>query len=131
LQVGDRRVHVVGVQRDVVASDVAVARLRALVLVRFVLEHLEVQPEPAPVEPDLAHHAARVHVEVRAHPVVVVPHLRQRVHVIAAQHVDEEVVRLRHVRDRDADVVAAAQAGDALASRKPSIQSIASFGVTS
>jgi hypothetical protein len=59
-QVADRRVHVVDVKGDVMAADVAVARLRALVRERLVLEDLEVEAEAAPVEPDLPHDRARV-----------------------------------------------------------------------
>src|SRR5262249_59483516 len=103
------------VQRDVVAAEVAVAGRRALVLMRLVLEHLEVEAEAAAVEADLVDNPSRVDVEVIEHPVVVVPHLGQRVDVVEAEHVHEESVRLLHVRDGDADVVAAAQSGYAFA----------------
>ena len=96
-----------------VAAEVAVARLRALVRPGLVLEDLEVEAEAAAVEPDLPHDRARVDVEVVEHPVVVVAHLGQRVDVVAAQHVGEEGVGLLHIGDGDADVVAAAQSGDA------------------
>ena len=95
------------------AAQVAVARLRALVRPGLVLEDLEVEAEAAAVEPDLPHDRARVDVEVIEHPVVVVPHLGQRVDVVQAQHVHEEGVRLLHIGDGDADVVAAAQSGNA------------------
>src|ERR1700733_2133136 len=78
-----------------------------------VLEDLEVEAEAAPVEPDLRDDRAGVDVEVVEHPVVVVPHLRQRVDEVAAQHAGEEGVGLFHVGHGDADVVAAAQSGDA------------------
>src|ERR1700751_3003203 len=92
-----------------VAAYVAVARLRPLAVVRLVLEDLEVQPEAAAVEPDLPDDPARVHVQVLTHPVVVMPHLRQRVDVVAAEHVHKERVRLLHVGHGDSDVVTAAQ----------------------
>jgi hypothetical protein len=43
------------------------------------------------------------------HPVVGVPHLRQRVDELAAEHADEELVRLLHVGHGDPHVVPAAQ----------------------
>jgi hypothetical protein len=43
----------------------------------LVLEHLEVEPEAAPVEPDLPHDRAGVDVDVVGHPVVIVAHLGQ------------------------------------------------------
>ena len=44
-QVGDGRIHVVDVEGDVVAAQVAVARLRALARPGLVLEDLEVEAE--------------------------------------------------------------------------------------
>src|ERR1700733_9457234 len=112
-QVADRRVHVVHVEGDMMAAQVAVAWLRALIRPGLVLEDLEVEPEAAPVEPDLRDGRAGVDVEVVEHPVVVGPHLRQRVDEVAAEHAGEEGVSLFHIGHGDAEVVAAAQSGDA------------------
>jgi len=109
LEVVDGGVHVIDVEREVVAAQVAVARHRPLVPGRLVLEDLQVEAEGAAVEADLADGRAGIDVQVRGHPVVVVPHPRQRVHVVAAQHVHEELVRLRHVRHGDPHVIAAPQ----------------------
>src|SRR5215469_2562666 len=120
-QVFDGRVHVVDVQGDVVAAYVAVARLRSLAVVRLVLEDLEVQPEAAAVEPDLPDHPAGVDVDVLEHPVIiVVPHLGQRVDVVAAEYAGKERVRLLHVGHGDSDVVTAAQPRNASA-HQPSL----------
>src|ERR1039458_3385639 len=112
-QVADGLIHVVDVEGDVVAAQVAVARLRALVRQGLVLEDLEVEAEAAAVEADLPHGRAGVDVEVLEHPVVVAAHLGQRVDVVAAQHAGEEGMGLLHIGDGDADVDAASQSGNA------------------
>ena len=99
-----------------VAAEVAVARLRALAGRGLVLEDLEVEAEAAAVEPDLPHDRARVDVEVVEHPVVVVAHLGQRVDVRRSRaHPTKKRVGLLQIGHGDADVVAAAQSGDAYA----------------
>ena len=109
----DRGVEVVDVERDVVATDVAVARLVGVLVRRGVLEHLEDRLPAAAEEVQLLHHRAGVHVEVLVHPVaVVVAERPERVHVLAAQHVDQEGPRLLEVGDGEADVVDAGQAGE-------------------
>ncbi len=79
---------------------------------RGVLKDLEDGLAAAPVEMQLLHDGAGMHVEVLAHPVAVVGAVRpERVHVLAAEHVDEELVRLVQVRNSETDVIKPRQAG--------------------
>src|SRR5258705_6365425 len=65
----DGSVEILDVKRQVMAADIAVARNGRLGVGRLVLEHLEIGARAAPVEAQLAHHGARVDVEMLAHPV--------------------------------------------------------------
>ena len=94
------------------AADVAVARHVGRLLGGLVLEHLEHGLTAAAVEAQLAHHGPRVHVHVLGHPVVVGPERPERVHVLAAEDVDEPGVRGLEVGDREPDVVQPRQTGD-------------------
>src|SRR5690554_122772 len=112
-QVLDRRVKVLEVEREVVATDVAVARLGGLSVGGLPLEDLEVGSVLAAVEAQLTHDRARVHVEALGHPVGVLVHEgTERVDVLAPDDVDEEAVRLLDVGDGEADVLGAEQSGE-------------------
>ena len=110
-QVSDSRLHVVDVDREVVASDVAVARLGRLAIGRVVEKGLDVAAISQPVETDLFDHGARVHPEGHSHPVVVGALGSERVDVLGAENVDEEAFGLVEVGHGDADVVDASHAG--------------------
>src|SRR5690554_6257504 len=111
-QVLDGQIEVLDVEREVVATDVAVAGLRRLAFGGLPLEDLEVGAGLAAVEAQLAHDSARVHVQVLGHPVVVLDEGAERVDVLATEHVDEERVRFVEVGDGEADVLGADQAGE-------------------
>ena len=73
------------------------------------MEDLEDGLVAAAEPPVLDHHRARVHVEVRRHPVVVgVGERAEGVQVGAAEHLDQEAMRVVEVGHGEADVVEAA-----------------------
>ena len=101
----DRRIHVVDVQGDMVAADVAVAGHVSLAVSSAIGEDLEVRAVAESVEPDLGDLRPRVHIKLPLHPVVVAVLAGQRVDVVCAEHPDEEVMCGIHVGNSDADVV--------------------------
>ena len=68
-----------------------------MLLLGLVLEDLEDRLAAETEEVQPAHHGVVRDAEVLAHPVVVVGERAERVHVLAAQHVDEERRRLVQV----------------------------------
>lgn len=105
-QIGNRSVHVGHVERNMVATHIAVARDIGLLIRGLVLKNLEYRLAAESEEVQFPHHRTWVHIEVLSHPVGILMLVgAECVHVFTAQNVDEEAVRLCQVRHCDSDVI--------------------------
>ena len=109
--VGARRALQMMSGGDMVATDVGVARQLFPLVRGLVVEDLEDRLAPEPVEAQLAHHGSGIDGQVLGHPVAFAGEGAQPVHVLAAQDVDEEGVRLIEVGHGEPDVVHAREPG--------------------
>ena len=95
-----------------VPSDVRILGDMCLLIWSLVLEDLEDRLAAEPKEVKSAHHCPWVNVQMLEHPVrIFMDERTQGIHVFASQNVDEEILRLRQIGNRETDVVQALYTG--------------------
>ncbi len=111
-QVLECGIEIIDVEREVVAANVAVAWLGALAIRWLPPEDFKVGSVATAKESQLTHDAARVHVEVLTHPVVVRPlEGAEGVDTLAPDDVNEEAFGFVEVRNGETNVFGAAKPG--------------------
>lgn len=111
-QVRDGRIYVIDVERNVMATDVAVARLLAVLVWCLEFKDFKVGAKVAAVKPEFLEDASRVNVEVFAEPVILANPRTELVDELASDDVHKKVVSLLDRPNGKADVFGASKAGD-------------------
>src|SRR5690606_15129636 len=106
---GDRRIDVVDIECQMVAADVAVAGLAAVLIRCGIFEDLEIRSVAAAQESEPLHYRARMDVEMLLHPVAIGLERAALVERLAADDVDEECSRFVQIRHGEADMVGAGE----------------------
>lgn len=105
LQVRNSLVNVFNVKRQMVSTDIAVARRRHILVGRFVFEYLEVRTEPTAKKAEPFHDGARMNIEMGLHPVVVGLEGSKFVEGFTSDHIHKKIRRLFEIRNGKSDVV--------------------------
>ena len=111
-QVRDGRIYVIDVERNVMATDVAVARLLAVLVWCLKFKDLKVGAKVAAVKPEFFEDASSVNVEVFTEPVILANPRTELVDELASDDVHKKVVSLLNRRNGKADMFGASKAGD-------------------